>query len=299
MRNGRDSMMYIILGTTSFIFVACIALLFFVRRRPTKKEENLILSPVEAGNITNATQPPTIKPLQPISYTDYMTSQQAHREPNYQIHSDSETNRANRSGFSQRPSPIHNNMQGYPNASVSTRSQAELNTPSYQIRSSSHPLNEREQEYERGMQATHDERLGATHLVITNVVMKTPADVALAFQICTRKIQTANRQRGLDRAALLVDIAGLTIGGDATTAWGQSVKTCWDTVCIKVDKDRYLAAHYNSQASRPDREQLQEKVRRIQFMTAAVLNDFQSNIFDTREEATAFLQRTKELAGRY
>jgi hypothetical protein len=100
----------------------------------------------------------------------------------------------------------------------------------------------------------------------------------------------------LERAPLLIDIAGLTIGGDATTAWGQSVKASWDKVCVKVENELYLAAHYNSQASPPGKEQLQEKIRRIQFMTAAVLNDFQSNIFDTREEAVAFLQRLRELS---
>jgi hypothetical protein len=74
------------------------------------------------------------------------------------------------------------------------------------------------------------------------------------------------------------------------------VKASWDKVCVKVENELYLAAHYNSQASPPGKEQLQEKIRRIQFMTSAVLNDFQSNIFDTREEAVAFLQRLRELS---
>jgi hypothetical protein len=157
------------------------------------------------------------------------------------------------------------------------------------------PLDEKEKEYEHGMQATYDEYLDVTHLVLTNVVMKTPAEVTLAFQVCTRKIQAVLWPRSMERTALLVDIAGLVIGGDATTTWGQSLKTCWDRICLVVEKDRYLAAHYNSRASRPDKEELQEKIRRIQIMTAAVLNDFQSNIFDTREEAIAFLLRMREL----
>jgi hypothetical protein len=66
-------------------------------------------------------------------------------------------------------------------------------------------------------------------------------------------------------------------------------------MCIKVGKDTYLLAHYNSRADRPDQDQLQEKIRRIQFMTAAAINNFQSNIFDTREEAAAFLQRMREV----
>ncbi len=145
------------------------------------------------------------------------------------------------------------------------------------------------------MQATYDVDIDAVHLILTNVVMKTPAEVAIAFDVCTRKIQEVLRWQGKERAALLVDIAGLVIGGDATTAWGQSLKACWDTICVVVGKDLYLAAHYNSKASSPNQEQLLEKVRRIQLMTSAVINDFQSNIFDTREEAIAFLRRMREL----
>jgi hypothetical protein len=88
---------------------------------------------------------------------------------------------------------------------------------------------------------------------------------------------------------------GVRLGGDATKTWGQNLKACWDTICLVVGKDQYLAAHYNSRAARPDQDQLKEKIRRIQIMTSAVLNDFQSNIFDTREEAIAFLQRLREI----
>lgn len=148
--------------------------------------------------------------------------------------------------------------------------------------------------YDRGMRTGFDDNLGAILFVTTDVVMTTPQEVTLAFQVCTRQIQKVLRAKHLERAALLTDIAGLVIGRDATASWGQALKACLDQICIKVDQDIYLVAHFNSKASRPGHEELQEKIRRIQFMTSASLNSFQSNIFDTREEGVAFLKRMRE-----
>lgn len=152
---------------------------------------------------------------------------------------------------------------------------------------------ELEQEYERGMHTRYDDRLGAIHFTGMQIVMNTPAEVDLAFHVCKRQIRTALRLRGLERAPTLTDIHGIMIGREATAAWGQALKDYLDEMCIKVDTDTYLLAHYNSQAPRPGQDQLQETIRRIQFMTSAAIYHFQSNIFDTREGAAAFLQRMR------
>lgn len=152
---------------------------------------------------------------------------------------------------------------------------------------------ELEQEYERGMHTRYDETIGVIHFTGMQIVMNTPAEVEIAFHICKRQIRTALRLRGLERAPTLTDIRGIVIGREATAAWGQALKEYLDEMCIKADNDTYLLAHYNSQAPRPGQDQLQETIKRIQFMTSAAIYHFQSNIFDTREGAVAFLQRMR------
>ncbi|HEY1348258.1 MAG TPA: hypothetical protein VGF67_01370 [Ktedonobacteraceae bacterium] len=152
---------------------------------------------------------------------------------------------------------------------------------------------ELEQEYERGMHTYYDETIGAIHFSGMQVMMNTPAEVELAFHVCKRQIRTALRIQGLERAPTLTDIRGITIGREATVAWGQALKEYLEEMCIKADNDTYLLAHYNSQAPRPGQDQFQETIRRIQFMTSAAIYHFQSNIFDTREGAMAFLQRMR------
>lgn len=152
---------------------------------------------------------------------------------------------------------------------------------------------ELEQEYERGMHTRYDQTLGAIHFTGMQVVMNTPAEVELAFHVCKRQIRTALCLQGLERAPTLTDIHGIVIGREATAAWGLALKEYLEEMCIKVDNDTYLLAHYNSQAPRPGQDQLQETIRRIQFMTSAAIYHFQSNIFDTREGAMVFLQRMR------
>lgn len=152
-----------------------------------------------------------------------------------------------------------------------------------------------EQEYERGMRTIYDERVGAVNFIGMHVVMNTPAEVEIAFRVCKRQIRQVLRSKGLEYAPTLTDIGGIVIGRDATAAWGQALKQYLEEMCIKVGKDTYLLAHYNSQTQRPNQNELQEKIRRIQFMTSAAINNFQSNIFDTREEAVAFLLRMRQV----
>lgn len=152
--------------------------------------------------------------------------------------------------------------------------------------------------YERGMQVSYDENIDALAIIFTDVVMNTPADVSLAFDVVMEKMRSVMSLRGQEHCAWHADIAGLVIGGDATNVWGQTLKKCLDALCIKVQGGYYLAAHYNSRGARPSEEQIREKVKRIQFMTSAAINGFQSNIFDTREEAIAYLMRMRELSVR-
>ncbi|GHO92517.1 hypothetical protein KSF_025650 [Reticulibacter mediterranei] len=284
-------MTYIILAAALLIFIVVTLIVVFAKRR-SMVDEPLAVS--ETGTATNTAASQlsfdTLPPLQTQAYSDDRSSELMRREAHFQPFAGSEANRTSGNAFPRLPA------QEYLEPSVRGRSLYERDTPLPQKLQSRGPLYDLEREYERGMQANYDDYIGAVHLLLTHVVMKTPAEVELAFQICTRKIQAALQQKGLERAPLLVDIAGLTIGGDATTVWGQSLKACWDKVCVKGENELYLAAHYNSHASPSGKEQLQEKIRRIQLMTSAVLNDFQSNIFDTREEAVAFLQRLRELS---
>lgn len=291
---------------TSIIFIAALIVLlitvgfvlFFVQRRSTTSNSHHS-PPMQSEDMAAPSQSQlnTPTPLAPPSSgPNNVFPQQSTYDLNYSSFPDTGANQATRN--TRFNGSLSNNQyaQGYPVAPAYTYSQYKFIqrtlTPRPQNNLAPYNL---EQVYERGMQVTYDPYLDATILILSNVVMNTPAEVELAFRVCTRKIQTVLRSRGKERAALLVDIAGLVIGGEATQVWGRSLKVCWDTICSVAGKDQYLAAHYNSKASPPSQEQLREKIRRIQFMTSAVLNDFQSNIFDTREEAVAFLQRMREL----
>jgi hypothetical protein len=195
----------------------------------------------------------------------------------------------------------HNHAQSYPDLATYRSSPQEisprLSSPSLPPLKPAHAQTryELELEYERGMRTIYDEEVGAVNFIGMHVVMNTPAEVELAFYVCKRQIRSVLQSKGLERAPTLTDIGGIVIGRDATEAWGQALKQYLEEMCIKIGKDTYLLAHYNSRVDRPDHNQLQEKIRRIQFMTAAAINNFQSNIFDTREEAAAFLQRLREV----
>jgi hypothetical protein len=194
-------------------------------------------------------------------------------------------------------SPINNHIQSRPGFAAYAHPRHDsspLPPPQHAYVQRRHEL---EQEYERGMRTIYDERVGAINFIGMHVVMNSPAEVEIAFHVCKRQIRQVLRAKGLEHAPTLTDIGGIVIGRDATAAWGQALKQYLEEMCIKVGKDTYLLAHYNSQAQRPNQDELQEKVRRIQFMTSAAINNFQSNIFDTREEAVAFLLRMREVYG--
>lgn len=292
----------ILISVVLVLLITIVFVLFFVFRRAPSSGSNPSFSvppdkkgaPSHSPLSTSFRSPlkPSAPPFPPSSHPNSFTPRQTGSNTGGPSFSDRRVNQVPRTTRYDRPT--HGHYSGPPIYHTPSPREFAQHTParSTQNRQAFYEL---AQVYDRGMQVTYDVDVDAIHLILINVVMKTPDEVAIAFDVCTRKIQRVLRWQGKQRGALLVDIAGLVIGGEATTIWGQSLKACWDKICVVVGKDLYLAAHYNSKADQPNQEQLLEKLRRIQITTCAVLNDFQSNIFDTREEAIAFLRRMREL----
>ncbi len=151
------------------------------------------------------------------------------------------------------------------------------------------------QMYQNGIQVGYDAEIEAVSIFFRACPMETSPQVTLAFQILYNKVSRTLGMRGQARGALIVDVAGLVIGKNVTPIWGQALKTFLQATCIEVNKGQYLIARYNSKTRSQTREEISETLKRIQIMTSAVLNDFQSNIFTSREEAAAFLLRMREL----
>lgn len=285
------------------LLISIVLVLFFVFKRATSSGSNPSSSvlpdkrgaPSHSPSSTSFQSPvnPSSPPFPPFSNPNSFMPRHAGSNAGSPSFSDRRINQVPRT--TRYDGPSHGQHSG-PAPIYNTPSPGEFaQRPPARSTQNGQTFYELAQVYDRGMQVTYDVDVDAVHLILTNVVMKTPDEVALAFDVCTRKIQRVLGGQGKQQGALLVDIAGLVIGGEATTVWGQSLKACWDKICVVVGRDLYLAAHYNSKAALPNQEELLEKIRRIQIMTSAVLNDFQSNIFDTREEAIAFLRRMREL----
>lgn len=272
-----------------FVLVLALFLLFFLQGRTAKSKEDF--SPIAVSNDSALTmQTGNVIPDQ-TSFTDQMSQQWFDGSNLTDGRTTSRSSSTHVTGAIRGVSPISSSVQGV--AYVHSRP----GSSPLSLSQHSQPLHryELEQEYERGMRTLYDERVGTINFIAMHVVMNTPAEVEIAFHVCKRQIRHVLRSKGLERAPTLTDIGGLVIGRDATAAWGQALKQYLEEMCIKVGKDIYLLAHYNSQTQRPNHDELQEKIRRIQFMTSAAINNFQSNIFDTREEAVAFLLRMREV----
>ena len=287
-------MTYMIIIGALLVLALIIILFLFMQRQPGKSNDL-------SSSTTLAKETATGTPANPLTLSSEQTYQQRSpdRSGSGQMTQLSAGTRITESIKAALPG--NTSTSGYPGSTTYPRSQQEpkpsiLLSPLTPTRPAhAQGRYELEQEYERGMRTIYDEKVGAVNFITTHVVMNTPAEVELAFFVCKRQIRTVLRAKGLERAPTLTDIGGLVIGREATTAWGQALKNYLEEICIKAGKDVYLLAHYNSQADRPDQDQLQEKIRLIQFMTSAAINNFQSNIFDTREEAVAFLQRMREV----
>lgn len=287
-------MVYVLVISTVFVLVATMVFLLILQRSAArKKKTSLPTLPGETGATRSVIQQAESRRVhyqdsqkEPISHT--LNGHNGHSHYGEQGVNQNKT----RSGGLFTYNQTQNHLKSTPSNPQSLSGSLPPSLSDNRHTNSS--LNELLREYDRGMRTSFDDSLGAIIFVTTNVVMMNPQEVTLAFQACTHQIEAVLRTKGIRRAALLTDIGGLMIGRDAVAHWGQSLKNCLEQICIKVNTDTYLVAHYNSKTSRPNNEQLQDKIRRIQFMTSASLNSFQSNIFDTREEAVAFLQRMRE-----
>lgn len=150
--------------------------------------------------------------------------------------------------------------------------------------------------YQEGILLNFDAEANAVDITFIACPMHTPAEVELAFQILLAKVRALLAPLGRARSALLVDIAGLDIGTDVTPVWGKSLGGFLGVACEELSPGRYLIARYNSRL--PSNGNRQETIKRIQIITSAVAEGFQSNILGSREEAAALLLRLRELAGR-
>jgi len=155
--------------------------------------------------------------------------------------------------------------------------------------------------YEQCIHVLYEPRIDGISLVFTNAVITNATEVDNVFTVCERKFKEVMRSRGWERVGWIADLGGYNlVGTEATTLVGEALKLFLDKFGLKTKGGLYLIAHYSSKAAPPDQETLNEKLKRIQFITAGVINEFQGNVFDTREEAIAFYLRLKQelLAGR-
>lgn len=148
--------------------------------------------------------------------------------------------------------------------------------------------------YAENIQVAYDSPLDAVDIVFTACPIHSPAEVAQAFRVLLAKVHTALKPLSRDRAALLVDVAGLDLSANLTLVWGSSLKAFLAAACEQIGPDRYLIARYNSHA--PTLGSRQEAIQRIQSVAPAVAQGLQNNILGSRDEAAALLARLRELA---
>jgi len=154
-------------------------------------------------------------------------------------------------------------------------------------------------EYWQHIRVSHDPAADAITIVFDHCRLHTPDEITAAFGVLVEQTRRMLAALGRPRSALLVDIAGLDIGGEVTALWGRSLKEYLNRACVATGPDRYLVARYNSSVTGGalSPEALQAVVTRVQIMTEAAMEGFQSNILSSREEAVAVLMRMRELAG--
>jgi hypothetical protein len=155
--------------------------------------------------------------------------------------------------------------------------------------------------YEQCIHVSYEPRIDGISLVFKDTVITNALEVSNVFTVCERKFREVMRARGWERVGWIGDLGGYKlVGTEATTLVGETLKLFLDKFGLKTKGGLYLTVHYSSEAVRPDQDTLNEKLKRIQFITAGVINEFQGNVFDTREEAIAFYLRLRQelVAGR-
>lgn len=147
--------------------------------------------------------------------------------------------------------------------------------------------------FNEGIALRYDTEADIVELRLRACVIRTPAHVEAAYRVAFIRLREFLNTLGRERVALVVDIAGLEVGADVTQPWGKAVRALLDSVCAQYAPGKFLIARYNSRASGGD-DRL-ETVTRIQIITAAVAEGFQSNIVGSREEAFAMVKGLREL----
>lgn len=148
--------------------------------------------------------------------------------------------------------------------------------------------------YDDGMRVAFDPQLDMADLVFASCPLRTEQEVALAFHMLNDRLLSVLRAVGRDRAALLVDVCGLSIRAEVTEAWMQALRVFLLTRCATTSPGRPLIARYNSRV----RATYDTSVARRQIASAtlsATLNS-QTQVFGSREEAAALIMRLRELA---
>jgi hypothetical protein len=149
--------------------------------------------------------------------------------------------------------------------------------------------------YMQHIHVFYEPRIDGISLVFTDTVITNAIEVDNVFTVCERKFKEVMKARGWERVGWIADLGGYNLVGiEATTLVGETLKLFLDKFGLKTKGGFYLIAHYSSKAASPDQETLNEKLKRIQFITAGVINEFQGNVFDTQEEAIAFYMRLRQ-----
>jgi hypothetical protein len=148
--------------------------------------------------------------------------------------------------------------------------------------------------YAESIQVAYDPAADAIDVRFDACAMRSPAEVALAFRVLLAKVRTVLKPLGRDRAALLVDVAGLEISPDVMPVWRESFNEFLMAACEQPESGRFLIARYNSRT--PSGGSSREAIQRIQNIAPAVAQNLQSSVLGSREEAAALLARLRELA---
>lgn len=148
--------------------------------------------------------------------------------------------------------------------------------------------------YDDGIRLAFDPQLGVVDLIFASCPLKTELEVILAFTMLNERFEALLRPVGRDRAALLVDVAGLEIRAEVTEAWVQALRQFLLARCAPAGAGRILLARYNSRIHSGQDRSL--TLQRIQTATVTAALNSQTRIFGSREEAAALIQRLRELA---
>lgn len=146
--------------------------------------------------------------------------------------------------------------------------------------------------YAEGIQVGYDSGRDVIDVVFSTCPMRSREEAELAFRVLLAKVRTVLKPLGRDRAALLMDVAGLERASERAPVWNESLKAFLLAACEQVVPGRLLIVRYDSRAvgSR------QEVLAHIQGATPAMVWNLQSTVFGSREEAAALLARLREPA---